>query len=211
MKERSYLMDELGDPDAPIGSKLWCLYVSNEIRKTYYDKTQLGARLKNLVETFTEHQGWQELGFLTWEKFCESRLQIAAEKLETEARNRVVEIAENAKLLAEPEIGNGKAGPGRGHKTTDNCQSFYGECGNSSDYLTARIARDNPAILEDMKQGKYRSVRAAAIDAGIIDPNKARRFQLPTNPAAAGRYLAQRVDHEWLMECVDAFMKATSQ
>ena len=87
MKERTYLMDELGDPDAPIGSKLWCLYVSNEIRKTYYDKTQLGARLKNLVETFTEHQGWQELGFLTWEKYCESRLQIAADKLETEARN----------------------------------------------------------------------------------------------------------------------------
>ena len=66
MKERSYLMDELGDPDAPIGSRLWCLYVSNEIRKTYYDKTQAGARLKNLVETFTEQQGWQELGFLTW-------------------------------------------------------------------------------------------------------------------------------------------------
>lgn len=39
----------------------------------------------------------------------------------------------------------------------------------------------------------------------------ARRFQLPTDPAAAGRYLAGRVDHEWLMECVDAFMKATSQ
>ena len=86
MKERSYLMDELGDPDAPIGSRLWCLYVSNEIRKTYYDKTQAGARLKNLVETFTEQQGWQELGFLTWEKFCEAKLQIAADKLETEAR-----------------------------------------------------------------------------------------------------------------------------
>jgi hypothetical protein len=206
MKERSYLMDELGDPDAPIGSKLWCLYVSNEIRKTYYDKTQLGARLKNLVETFTEHQGWQELGFLTWEKFCESRLQIAAEKLETEARNRVVEIAENAKPLAEQEYGNGKAGPGRGNKTDYNCNPFLGE-GNNADYLTARIARDNPAILEDMKQGKYRSVRAAAIDAGIIDPDKARRYQLPTDPAAAGRYLAGRVDAEWMLECYDAFMK----
>lgn len=210
MKERTYLMDELGDPDAPIGSKLWCLYVSNEIRKTYYDKTQLGARLKNLVETFTEHQGWQELGFLTWEKYCESRLQIAADKLETEARNRVAEIAENTKPLAEHGGEYTKTG-GRGNKLPDNCQVVLKkQYGNSAKDLTARIARDNPAILEGMKQGKYRSVRAAAIDAGIIDPDKTRRYQLPTDPAAAGRYLAQRVNAEWMLECYDAFLKERS-
>ena len=81
------------------------------------------------------------------------------------------------------------------------------DLGTSAEYLTARIARDHPAILEDMKQGKYKSVRAAAIDAGIVDPEKTRRFQLPTDPVAAGRYLAYRVDKEWLMECVDAYMK----
>lgn len=87
IKTRSYMMDELGDPDAPIGSKLWCMYVSNEIRKTYYDKTQLGARLKNLVEAFSEHRGWQELGFFTWEAYCEKRLQVTAERLDAEAQN----------------------------------------------------------------------------------------------------------------------------
>ncbi len=30
-----------------------------------------------------------------------------------------------------------------------------------TDYLTARIARDNPAIYDGMLQGKYRSVNAA--------------------------------------------------
>jgi len=200
MKERTYLMDELGDPDAPIGSKLWCLYVSNEIRKTYYDKTQLGARLKNLVETFTEHQGWQELGFLTWEKYCEARLQIAADRLKEEAEGRVaavIALAESAKPLND----NGK------HNTYSNQNSTPLRGGENSDYLTARIARDNPEILEGMKQGKYRSVRAAAIDAGIIDPDKTRRHQLPTDPAAAGRYLAKRVDAEWMLQCYDAFMK----
>ena len=39
---------------------------------------------------------------------------------------------------------------------------------NNAEYLTARIARDRPDILEEMKAGKYRSVRAAAIDAGIV-------------------------------------------
>lgn len=40
--------------------------------------------------------------------------------------------------------------------------------GTSSSYLTARIARDNPAVLEEMKTGKYPSVRAAAKAAGIL-------------------------------------------
>ena len=45
---------------------------------------------------------------------------------------------------------------------------FDNQCGTSNDYITARIARDNPAILEDMKQGKYRSVRADAIDDQVF-------------------------------------------
>ena len=38
--------------------------------------------------------------------------------------------------------------------------------GPPSEYLTARIARDCPAVLEKMKAGKYPSVRAAAREAG---------------------------------------------
>jgi hypothetical protein len=40
--------------------------------------------------------------------------------------------------------------------------------GNSADYLARRIARDRPDILQEMKDGKYHSVRQAAIAAGII-------------------------------------------
>jgi len=39
---------------------------------------------------------------------------------------------------------------------------------NSADYLTARIARDRPDILERMKAGEFPSVRQAAIEAGIV-------------------------------------------
>lgn len=116
-------------------------------------------------------------------------------------RDGVMERAKNTETLA----------PSRGVRTEsidyDYNQLPRNGIGTSAEYLTARIARDHPAILEDMKQGKYKSVRAAAIDAGIVDPEKTRRFQLPTDPVAAGRYLAYRVDKEWLMECVDAFMK----
>jgi hypothetical protein len=39
-----------------------------------------------------------------------------------------------------------------------------------ADYLTARIARDRPDILERMKAGEFPSVRAAALEAGIVKP-----------------------------------------
>lgn len=40
--------------------------------------------------------------------------------------------------------------------------------GTHSDRLTARIARDRPDILKRMKAGEFKSVRAAAIEAGIV-------------------------------------------
>lgn len=203
--ERDYLLDELGDGDAPIGSKSWALWLSNEIRKTYYDKQQTGERLRSLIETFKIQQAWQVFGFLTWEAYCEKRLQLAAQDLDAEARARVARVA----ALATPLNANG------GDRQSANFQSYnykterMESAGTDSEYLTARIARDRPDILERMKAGEYRSVRSAAIDAGIIDPEKTKRYQLPTDPTKAGKYLAERVDAEWMLACYDAFMKAS--
>jgi hypothetical protein len=60
-------------------------------------------------------------------------------------------------------------GPGRGHKTLDNVNPLQG--GNSQSYLLRRIARDQPQLLDQIGPDKeFRSVRAAAIEAGIIKP-----------------------------------------
>ena len=202
--ERDYLLDELGDGDAPIGSKSWALWLSNEIRKTYYDKQQTGERLRSLIETFKIQQAWQVFGFLTWEAYCEKRLQLAAQDLDAEARARIADLASRTIPLNT----NG------GDRKSDNQYNNYNTetvsiQGTDSEYLTARIARDRPDILERMKAGEYRSVRSAAIDAGIIDPEKTKRYQLPTDPTKAGKYLAERVDAEWMLACYDAFMKAS--
>lgn len=42
--------------------------------------------------------------------------------------------------------------------------------GTSAQYLTARIARDSPEVHERMKAGEFKSVRQAAIEAGIVKP-----------------------------------------
>lgn len=125
---------------------------------------------------FKEHAAWQELGFLTWEDFCAKRLQVEPDKVETE----VIRRAKEPLPLNPPQT----------HNSFDDYQKTGG--GTSADYLTARIARDRPDILDGMKAGKYRSVRQAAIDAGIVTPKT--RYNLSDDPEQAGRYLAQRVD-----------------
>ena len=44
------------------------------------------------------------------------------------------------------------------------------ERGTSASYLAARLARDFPEIADRLAKGEFRSVRAAAIAAGIITP-----------------------------------------
>lgn len=71
--------------------------------------------------------------------------------------------------------------------------------GDSADYLTARIARDRPDILERMKAGEYKSVRAAALDAGIVQP----RISIPTDVDGAARALARKFTVEDLHRLVE--------
>lgn len=76
--------------------------------------------------------------------------------------------------------------------------------GTSAAYLTRRIARDRPDLIQRMKAGEFSSVRAAAKEAGIVKD----KFQMPMEPDAAGRYLAQRVDREWFETMMDAYYQA---
>ncbi len=56
------------------------------------------------------------------------------------------------------------------------------------EYLTARIARDRPDILERMKAGEFSSVRQAAKEAGIVNE----RLSVPADPTRAAQYLKRR-------------------
>jgi len=69
-------------------------------------------------------------------------------------KSEVVRQAKSATPLKEP-AGN------QGRQSTLNGK-------RDSTYLTRRIARDHPKILEQMKAGKFKSVRAAAKAAVVV-------------------------------------------
>ena len=69
-------------------------------------------------------------------------------------------------VKAQPRDKRGRVKP----RSTDPTGGSNGKHGGNPEYLTARIARDAPAILERMKAGEFPSVRAAARAAGILKP-----------------------------------------
>jgi len=140
-----------------------------------------------------EHrQGYRALGFASLDEFCGAPaprgLGRPRPQIDEEIGLRLQ--AQRQAELAQPLQAHGgaytKTG-GRGNKLHYNCNVVSPQNGNSASYLTARIARDRPDVLERMKAGAYRSVRAAAIDAGIVKDEK--RLRVPYDPARAARAL----------------------
>jgi antitoxin (DNA-binding transcriptional repressor) of toxin-antitoxin stability system len=61
-------------------------------------------------------------------------------------------------LAKHGEVGNGRSRDSDATSTV----------GRGTDYLAARIKRDHPEIAEAVERGEYRSIRQAAIAAGIV-------------------------------------------
>src|SRR5688500_13025095 len=68
-------------------------------------------------------------------------------------------------------LGEHGYGPSRGHKALKTRRQPQSRGGNHKKYLVAKIARDHPAVLGGRKRGEFLSVRAAAIESGILKPN----------------------------------------
>lgn len=119
---------------------------------------------------------------------------------QAEFRKAVAKEIETVKPLA-PKRGNPSAKTanleGRNQYTNkDEDNSYYNKnCpktnkgGDSVEYLAAKVSKDAPEIHQKMKQGEYPSVRAAAVDAGIVKP----RIQVTWKADATPEQIAQAV------------------
>ena len=129
-----------------------------------------------MVEGVREYDAWKVIGFASFEDFCKAELgktlceveQIVSGVRVLQATGRTAPITPAEAIAAAPKIQTltdaGKKGV-RGKKAPDNVRGFNG---NSQNYLAARINRDHPEIAERVKAGEFKSIRAAAIVAGIV-------------------------------------------
>ena len=73
--------------------------------------------------------------------------------------------------------------------------------GTNADYLTRRIVRDHPEIAARMKSGEFPSVRAAALEAGIIHRYGTVRYD---DPASAARTLLKYMSADDIAKLIAA-------
>lgn len=192
-------LGEPGDLTAEPGSRPWAIAMRGEMILCLSDTESNRDRLSWMHDEMTAQKGYTQLvnqhgaPFSTFREFCEAKppwglgySENALNAIITEYRKQTArQRAERPKELREQ------------HKKT--LPSNVKRQGNDAEYLTARIARDRPDILERMKAGEYRSVRAAALDAGIIQP----RISIPTDVEGAALALSRKFTVEDLHRLVE--------
>jgi hypothetical protein len=72
---------------------------------------------------------------------------------------------------------------------------------NGADYLLRRIARDCPELLDDIgKKKRFKSARAAAIEAGIITPFPSLQLK---DPAPTAQKLLAKKGQAWCLQLLE--------
>jgi hypothetical protein len=73
--------------------------------------------------------------------------------------------------------------------------------GTGADYLLRRMARDCPELLDDIGKGKrFKSARAAAIEAGIITPFPSLQIK---EPVPTAQKLLAKKGKEWCLQLLE--------
>jgi len=172
---RSEKIGRQGNSEAPVGSEEWAVYVANQIHSGVKDTESNVRQLKDWIQAFRSEDAHNALGYEGWEEFCNDWLGYNAEGIDV-----IVSAREKARQYSGEELGTHG-----GDRTSEEGQDSSNNLApdeRGSDYLTARIARDHPNVHERMKEGEFRSVRQAAIEAGIIEDIRTKQIRETDGP-----------------------------
>lgn len=203
------MVQEAGSPDAPPGSRPWAVYERNRIIAMLRDASQDALHLELARDAMVRHEGWRVLtdaggrSFRSYEAFCVAPQPFGLGYSPT-LIDRIIDErkARTAREMAEepkPQPTRGEVGKGRPLDRSDIIRPKIRN-GTDPEYLTARIARDHPDILERMKAGEFPSVRAAALEAGIIKLTTTLRVD---DPRQTARALARQFSPDDLLVIAD--------
>lgn len=132
------------------------------------------SAFSRMVEEVQKYKAWRVIGFESFEAFCEQELGKTLDEV-----NNIVHGVNNLRrqghtgptpldqaLKAAEQEPLPKHGTNQHTGGGDNITST--ERGTSQTYLARRIKRDAPEVFEQLKAGGFKSVRQAAIAAGVL-------------------------------------------
>jgi hypothetical protein len=124
--------------------------------KRYAESKEIDVRrIEEELSEIERYQHWKILGYASKQEMLEA--EGLSEKLADIAERTVATMKEAPVIRSSA----GRPPKGNGDNVTI-------KRGNSAEYLAGLLKRDHPDIAAAVERGEYRSIRAAAIAAGIV-------------------------------------------
>lgn len=158
-------LDEAGDRNAPEGTRPWAVFFLNRAKLARRDLDSDAQRLRDLLVRLKDGKAWKALDERSFNSLCRRELQLTDNQVAAIASSNAGDSLK-AVLKRAPDM------PGQGRRTdlqprADGTKlETHGS--NQSSYLAARLKRDRPDIVARIDAGEFKSIRAAAIAAGIV-------------------------------------------
>jgi len=149
-------LDEIGDRDAPVGSRPWALWVVGQAKLQREELERDASALRRLIGKMQKHEAWKALGVPSFDMLCTTQLRLSADEVSAVLKARK---GQTVGAVLRQHGGKRQKGEQGGDSNLKG--------GNQSPaYLAARLRRDHPeAVFDESVRG---SVRQAAIAAGIV-------------------------------------------
>lgn len=186
------LRDESGSLEAEPGSMSWAVAVKQEAYNALADLKSDGKRFKGWADLLDQYEGYKwfhnQIGapFTSVQEFIETPRPYGL-GADLQTVNQTLEKQDVEPINLQQWGGDRKSQEHQNQGSHD-----YLDIGRGTDYRIARLQRDRPDILEGLKEGQYRSVRQAAIAAGIVKDRPTVTVPLD-DPAKAAAMLKQRL------------------
>lgn len=152
-------------------AKILCLRYPNACSSLEVD----ASAFSRMVEEVRQHSAWRVLGFQSMKEFCEKKLGRTIDEV-----NRIIDGVNNLRRqghtgpISESQALNQHGGDRRSEEAKEN-QVTNGHLKpaskvgpNSKERLTRKLKRDAPEFLGRLQAGEFKSVRQAAIAAGVL-------------------------------------------
>ncbi len=138
-----------------------------------YIETQFEYDCRCIVQYLDEaNEFYTELGYDSADEMIQQELLIKPEwvRIAVEWLNQEQRVEPVTKAEVDAALGT-HGGDRRSPQAREDQGSIVTlKRGNRAAYLQARLRRDAPEVADALERGEHRSVRAAAIEAGIIKP-----------------------------------------
>lgn len=175
--------------------------IDKELYKNYRDDVNgEECRFDGLLQ-FMQHKDGLGIKDLALFKKCLGVVASSKHDMQKEANWLLIEINKRQEIRA---VGENQYTDEslKTQSTTQGCYIVTPTCrGNDSSYLLRRIARDRPELLDDIGENKrFKSARAAAIEAGIIKDIPSVQLK---DPAPTAQRLLAKKGKDWCLQLME--------